>query len=100
MSVSKTWVRGGGAKYSWAVTREGDKSRAKTGRKLILNLSHQHLMSMHCVPGIVQGMSIKHEVEQNPVQSRHRQSEPWEQQWGGGCVRLGFRVLCYMMMLT
>lgn len=99
MNVSKTWVRGGGAKCSRAVTGEGNKSQAKTGRKWVLHLSSQHLMSTDCVPGVIQGMSIKHEVEQNHVQSCHRQSKPWEQQRGGG-VQLGFRVLCYMIMLT
>lgn len=95
----KHWVRGGGAKCSRAVTGEGNKSQAKTGRKWVLHLSSQHLMSTDCVPGVIQGMSIKHEVEQNHVQSCHRQSKPWEQQRGGG-VQLGFRVLCYMIMLT
>lgn len=95
MNVSKTCIRGGGAKCSWVVTGEGYKSWAKTGRKWILHLSSQHLMSTHCVPGIVQGMNIKCEGEQNHVQSCHRQSEPWEQQQGGGCVRLGFSPVLY-----
>lgn len=66
MTVSKTWVQGNETKLQLGFGGDGDEGKASQGGSgFFTHSSSQPSVSPRCVPGVVQGLGIEHEVRQN-----------------------------------